>query len=88
MRPLTIEVGHVRHVHGDGNLRAFVDVTIENAFAIHGIRVVEGSKGLFVAMPSEKGRDGEYREIVHPVTKEAREELNRVVLAAVENGGK
>lgn len=83
---MTIEVGHVRHLHRDGSVRAFVDLTVDGAFAIHGVRVVEGSNGLFVAMPAEKGKDGEYREIVHPVTKAAREELNRVVLEAVKYG--
>lgn len=63
--------------------KAFASVNIGGAFAIHGLRVMDSEKGLFVSMPSRK--DGEnYREVFHPVSSEAREELNKKVLEAYE----
>ena len=63
--------------------KAFASATISNAFAIHGIKIVEGEKGLFISMPQRKeGED--YKEIFHPITAEAREELNNQILDAYE----
>ena len=66
-----------------GKTKAFASATIGGAFAVHGIRVMEGENGLFVSMPSRK--DGEdYREVFHPITAEAREELSKEILDAYE----
>ena len=63
--------------------KAFASATIGNAFAIHGIKIVEGEKGLFISMPQRKeGED--YKEIFHPITAEAREEFNNQILEAYE----
>ena len=63
-----------------GKAKAFASVTIEGEFAVKGIKIMEGSKGLFLSMPSRKKNDNEYEEICFPVTKEFREELQNAVL--------
>lgn len=67
----------------EGSVRGYCTVTLGGEFAIKGVKVIEGSKGLFVAMPSYKSGD-EYKDICNPVTKEARENLNSAVLKAYE----
>ena len=68
----------------EGNMKAFGSITIEDAFAIRGVKVIEGQKGLFVSMPTQKNKKGEYEDVAFPVSKEAREEVTKVVLAAYE----
>ena len=63
-----------------GNLRAFASVTLGGCFAVNNIRVMEGEKGVFAAMPSNKGKDGAYHDICFPVTKEMRQALNSAIL--------
>ena len=65
-------------------LKAYVSVTLNGAFVIKDIKVVHGANGLFVAMPSRKGKDGTYRDIAHPVNKETRELFEKQILAAYE----
>lgn len=67
-----------------GKTLAYVSVNIGDIFAVNGIRVMDGEKGIFAAMPSAKDRNGEYRDVCFPVTKELRQEINRVVLEAYE----
>ena len=67
-----------------GGTRAFASATIDQSLAIRGIRVVEGKEGLFVSMPSQKTKSGEYKEICFPVTREFREQLQGSVLSAYE----
>lgn len=62
----------VTPVKGDGNTRAVASVTLGDSFVVHGVRVVEGEKGLFVSMPQRKDGQGAYRDVAHPVTAEAR----------------
>ena len=57
----------VRKVTKEGKLKAVVSITIDNEFVVHDIKVIEGEKGLFIAMPSKKALDGEYRDIAHPI---------------------
>jgi len=64
-----------------GNTRAYASVTIEEMFGIHGISLIEGKNGMFVAMPQTKDSKNEYRDIAHPITSEGRKELNEAVLA-------
>lgn len=66
----------------DSKLKALVSITIDNAIAIHDIKVVEGSEGCFIAMPSRKTGEGEYRDIAHPINAEARAELIGLILKA------
>jgi stage V sporulation protein G len=75
----------VRTVAKEGKMRAVVSVTIDNAFVVHDIKVIEGDKGLFIAMPSRKTTDGEYRDIAHPINSETREHLQTLILDAYRN---
>lgn len=66
----------------ESKLKAFVSVVFDGMFVVHDLRVVEGANGLFVAMPSRKTSEGEYRDMAHPITPEARSLLQQVVLSA------
>lgn len=74
----------VRRINLEGRMKAIVSVTIDDAFVIHDVKVVEGQNGLFVAMPSRRMPSGEYRDIAHPITSSAREIIQNAVLAAYE----
>lgn len=63
-----------------GNLKGFADVEFDNCFVVRGFKILEGSKGVFVANPSEKGGDGQYYDTSHPITSEMREKLSNAVL--------
>lgn len=65
----------------DAKLKAFASITLDNCFVIRGLKIIEGKTGTFVAMPSRKRKDGEYQDIAHPINNEAREEMERIVLA-------
>lgn len=65
-------------------MRAIVSITIDNVFVIHDIKVIEGDKGLFIAMPSKKSTDGEYRDIAHPINSETRAMLQQLILKKYE----
>lgn len=71
----------------DGKLRAYCSVVIDGMFVVHEVRVVEGSNGVFVAMPRRKTAEGEYRDLAHPITAEAREILQKAVLEAYQEAG-
>ena len=66
----------------DSNLKAYANMTFDDCFVVHGIKVVQGEKGLFIAMPRRKKRDGTSEDIVHPVTREARALIEQRVLEA------
>ena len=70
----------VRRVEKEGKMKAIVSITMDNEFVIHDIKVIEGEKGLFIAMPSRKTADGEYRDIVHPINSVARDMIQTVIL--------
>lgn len=70
----------VRRVTKEGKMRAIVSITIDNEFVIHDIKVIEGEKGLFIAMPSRKSADGEYRDIAHPINSETRQRIQDYIL--------
>ena len=61
----------IRKITKEGNMKAVASVTLDNEFAIHDIKIIEGEKGLFMAMPSRKTPEGEYRDIAHPISHEA-----------------
>ncbi len=68
----------------DSKLKAVASITIDDCFVIHDIKVIEGSEGNFIAMPSRKTADGEYKDIAHPINTETREELIKTILTAFE----
>jgi len=65
-------------------MRAIVSITLDEEFVVHDIKVIEGEKGLFIAMPSRKAADGEYRDIAHPINSETREKIQQIILAEYE----
>lgn len=65
-------------------LRAVASITIDDCFVVHDIKVIEGADGCFIAMPSRKTPDGEYKDIAHPINTETREEVRAVILAKYE----
>lgn len=70
----------IRKVEKEGKMKAVVSITIENEFVVHDIKVIEGEKGLFIAMPSRKASDGEYRDIAHPINSTTREQIQNLIL--------
>lgn len=74
----------VRKVTKEGKLKAVVSITFDDEFVIHDIKVIEGEKGLFIAMPSKKASDGEYRDITHPIKSETRDRIQSTILARYE----
>ena len=84
---INVQVKRMNPWEGEGTLKAFCDVAVAEAFLIKGVRVVEGKKGLFVSMPREQGKDGQWYDTVIPLTKEARQQLADVVLAVYQAGG-
>lgn len=75
----------VRRIEKEGKMKAIVSITMDNEFVIHDIKVIEGEKGLFIAMPSRKAADGEYRDIAHPINSQIREMIQDVVLNKYES---
>ncbi|MCI8880895.1 MAG: septation regulator SpoVG [Clostridiaceae bacterium] len=71
-----------RHLQEVGRLKALVSVTFDNVFAVHDIKIIDGQDRLFLAMPSRRMPDGKYRDIVHPIGPELREELEKKVITA------
>ena len=74
----------VRKVAKEGKLKAVVSITMDDEFVVHDIKVIEGEKGLFIAMPSKKALDGEYRDIAHPINSDTRERIQSIILEKYE----
>lgn len=74
----------VRKLEREGKLKALVSITLDNEFVIHDIKVIEGDKGLFIAMPSKKTGEGEYRDIAHPIKTETRNRIQSIILEKYE----
>lgn len=72
----------IRKMNSDGKMKAIVSITLEHQFVVHDVRVIEGNNGLFVAMPSKRTPDGEFKDIAHPITSETREVIQSAVLVA------
>jgi len=81
MEENTIQVSRIHKIDGDEKLKAFVDVEVSGV-VVKGLRVVNGSNGLFLSMPRHQGKDGKWYETVYPVTKEMRKQLSDLVLTA------
>ena len=78
----------VRKITKEGKMKAVVSVTFDDIFVVHDIKVIEGEKGLFIAMPSRRSGDGEYRDIAHPISSEMRDKLQRQILEKYEEAVK
>ena len=74
----------VRKIAKEGKMKAVVSITLDNVFVVHDIKVIEGEKGLFIAMPSRKASDGEYKDIAHPINSSTREKIQRIILEKYE----
>ena len=74
----------VRKVAKEGKMKEVVSITIDNEFVVHDIKVIEGEKGLFIAMPSRKASDGEYRDIAHPINSDTRSKIQTLILKKYE----
>lgn len=75
----------IRKITKEGKMKAVVSITLDDEFVIHDIKVIEGEKGLFIAMPSRKSSDGEYRDIAHPINTATRDRLQAIVLEAYDS---
>ena len=74
----------VRKVAKEGKMKAVVSITIDDEFVVHDIKVIEGEKGMFIAMPSKKATDGEYRDIAHPINSDTRDRIQTIILEKYE----
>ena len=74
----------VRKVTKEGKMKAVVSITLDEEFVVHDIKVIEGEKGLFIAMPSRRAGDGEYRDIAHPINSETRDRIQSIILKKYE----
>ena len=74
----------VRKVAKEGKMKAVVSITLDEIFVVHDIKVIEGDKGLFIAMPSRKSLDGEFRDIAHPINSETRDWIQKTILEGYE----
>jgi len=70
----------IRRISLESKMKAIVSITFDNAFVVHDVKVIEGANGLFIAMPSRRTQEGDFKDIVHPINSEFREELSRAVL--------
>ena len=75
----------IRKVGNEGKMKAVASVTFDEEFVVHDIKIIEGVNGLFIAMPSRKMSDGNYRDIAHSLLSETRVRINNAVLNAYEN---
>ena len=74
----------IRKLAKEGKMKAVVSITIDIEFVVHDIKVIEGEKGLFIAMPSRKAADGEYRDIAHPINSDTRNMIQTLILEQYE----
>lgn len=81
---MTITDVRIRKIATEGKMKAIVSVTFDNEFVVHDIKVIEGQNGLFIAMPSRKTPDGEFKDIAHPINTDTREKIQTSILKAYE----
>ena len=81
---MTITDVRIRKIATEGKMKAIVSVTFDNGFVVHDIKVIEGQNGLFIAMPSRKTPDGEFKDIAHPINTDTREKIQNSILKAYE----
>ena len=70
----------IRKIEKEGKMKAVVSIAIDEEFVVHDIKIIEGEKGLFIAMPSRKAADGEYRDIAHPINSDTRDRIQKLIL--------
>ena len=70
----------IRKIAKEGKMKAIVSITLDDEFVVHDIKVIEGEKGLFIAMPSRKTTTGEYKDIAHPINSQTREQIQEIIL--------
>ena len=75
----------IRKVEKEGKMKAVVSITIDDEFVVHDIKVIEGEKGLFIAMPSRKAGDGDFRDIAHPINSGTRDMIQSIILDKYES---
>ncbi|MGE3062229.1 MAG: septation regulator SpoVG [bacterium] len=76
-----MEITEVRiTLRDEPKLKAFANVTFDNAFVIRGLKIIDGQKGLFISMPSRRAKDGTYRDIAHPINNDMRQSIEKAVL--------
>ena len=75
----------VRKITDEGKMKCIVSITFDNLFVVHDIKVIEGQNGLFIAMPSRKVGEGNFRDIAHPINAETREIFEKEILEAYNN---
>lgn len=75
----------VKRISTPGKMRAVASITFDEMFVVHDIKIIEGQSGLFIAMPSKKMPNGEYKDVAHPLNSQAREKIQAEILAAYEN---
>ncbi len=78
----------LRRVNTDGRMKGIASITIDDEFVVHDIRIIDGNNGMFVAMPSKRTPDGEFRDIAHPISSQTREKIQAAILAEYERAGK
>ena len=81
---MTITDVRIRKIATEGKMKAIVSVTFDNEFVVHDIKVIEGQNGLFIAMPSRKTPDGEFKDIAHPINTDNRVKIQYSILKAYE----
>lgn len=81
---MTITDVRIRKIAAEGKMKDIVSVTFDNEFVVHDIKVIEGQNGLFIAMPSRKTPDGEFKDIAHPINTDTREKIQTSILKAYE----
>lgn len=74
----------IRKIASEGKMKAIVSVTFNEQFVVHDIKIIEGQSGLFIAMPSRKTPDGEFKDIAHPINTETREKIQEAILGEYE----
>ena len=77
----------VRKVNAEGKLRAYVTVTFDDSFVVHNVKVIEGENGVFIAMPSRKTKNGDYKDVAHPINTDFRSFMQEKIVDAYENAG-
>ena len=77
----------LRRVNTEGRMRAIASITLDQEFVVHDIRVIDGNNGLFVAMPSKRTPDGEFRDIAHPINSNTRSKIQDAVLEEYQRVG-
>lgn len=81
---MTITDVRVRKISNEGKMKAVASITLDEEFVVHDIKIIEGEKGLFIAMPSRKTAENEFRDIAHPIKPETREYIQTTILKAYE----